>query len=192
MTGEQEILRTSRLLLRSFRDDDADAVSTLLDNYEFYSNTVNIPFPYTLEDAVTFISSRRELYLLGKAVAWAVTEAEGGTLVGCISLDLDRDASRAEMGYWTGIPWWNRGYCTEAAIAVLGYAFGKLGLNLVEASHFASNHASGRVMRAAGMRRDAVLRQRVCKDGDFLDLVVCSVTAAEFGRPDEFYRVGPD
>ena len=192
MTGEQDVLRTSRLVLRPFREEDAEPVSRLLDNYEFYSNTVNIPFPYTLEDAVAFISSRREVYLRGKAVAWAVTEAEGGTLVGCISLDLDRDACSAEMGYWIGIPWWNRGYCTEAAAAVLGYAFAKLGANLVEASHFASNQASGRVMRAAGMRMDAVLRQRVCKDGEFIDLVVYSVTAAEFGRSEDYYRVEPD
>jgi hypothetical protein len=47
-------------------------------------------------------------------------------------------------------------------------------------------------MRAAGMRMDAVLRQRVCKDGEFIDLVVYSVTAAEFGRSEDYYRVEPD
>ena len=47
---------------------------------------------------------------------------------------------------WIGKPYWNQGYCTEAARAVLKYGFAVLGLNRVHASYMTRNPASGRVI----------------------------------------------
>jgi RimJ/RimL family protein N-acetyltransferase len=177
-----DVLQTERLLLRPWEQRDAPALAELLDNIEFYSGTVNIPFPYGIEDALEFIGGRQRLYEEDRSAAWAVTLEAEDRLVGGISLELDLPGCKAEMGYWTGIPWWNTGVCSEAAQAVLDYAFDRLGLNLVEARHFTRNEASGRVMLRIGMRREAVLRQRACKDGEFLDMAVCSITAEEHRR----------
>lgn len=179
MKGAPDILTTPRLILRPFEKDDAGNLAGLLDNFEIYMNTTCIPFPYTLEDAESFISRRQEFFNADRSATWAVTEADGSRLVGGISLELDLPAQKAEIGYWTGIPWWNMGYCTEAAVAVLGFAFGNLGLNLVEARHFTRNPSSGRVLVKIGMIREAVLRQRSCKDGVFLDMAVYSILADE-------------
>ena len=64
-------------------------------------------------------------------------------LVGAVGLRLKREHDRAELGYWIGVPYWGRGYATEAAAAVVGYAFETLGLHRVFASHYTKNAASG-------------------------------------------------
>ncbi len=59
----------------------------------------------------------------------------------------------------------NRGYCTEAAEAVVWYGFEVLGLNRIYACHFKRNPASGRVVRKIGMTHEGCLRQHVKKWG---------------------------
>jgi RimJ/RimL family protein N-acetyltransferase len=54
------------------------------------------------------------------------------------------------------VPYWGRGYATEAARAIVDFAFGELGLNRVFAYHFTSNPASGRVLQNIGMRLEGL------------------------------------
>jgi RimJ/RimL family protein N-acetyltransferase len=103
-------------------------------------------------------------------VSFAVVERASARLVGAIGLTLKPAHGRAEVGYWIGVPFWNRGYATEAAALVLGFGFGELGLNRVHAQHFSRNPQSGRVMRKLGMRHEGRLRQHVLRWGSPEDL----------------------
>ena len=58
----------------------------------------------------------------------------------------------AELGYWIGEPYWNRGYCSEAAKSLVQFAFEKLAVKNIMAEHLSSNPASGRVMQKLGMQ----------------------------------------
>jgi [ribosomal protein S5]-alanine N-acetyltransferase len=84
------------------------------------------------------------------------------------------------LGYWIGKPYWGRGFCTEAARAVLRYAFTELGLNRVHAYHFHHNPASGRVLQKIGMTHEGLLRQHVKKWGQFIDNELYSILRSEF------------
>jgi RimJ/RimL family protein N-acetyltransferase len=79
------------------------------------------------------------------------------------------------MGFWIGVPSWGRGYATEVARRVVGYAFEELKLNRVYAHHMVRNPASGRVLEKVGMRREGLLRQRVRKWGVFEDVVLLAI-----------------
>jgi RimJ/RimL family protein N-acetyltransferase len=74
----------------------------------------------------------------------------------------------AELGYWIGTAHWNRGYCTEAAKAVLQYGFDVLKYHKISARHFVGNISSGRVMKKAGMKREGLLEDEVMKDGKYI------------------------
>ena len=107
------------------------------------------------------------------------SESEG--LLGAISLIIELQHRKAELGYWIGIPFWGHGYATEAARAVLEYGFGPLGLNRIEAHYLAQNPASGKVMEKLGMQREGVLRQYVVKWGVADDIVMYGILSSEYG-----------
>ncbi|MEW5806050.1 MAG: GNAT family N-acetyltransferase [Acidobacteriota bacterium] len=71
---------------------------------------------------------------------------------GVIAFGLHRDVERvsAEIGYWLGEPFWNRGIMTEALKAVTEYAIKKHQLARIYALPFEWNHASCRVLQKAG------------------------------------------
>jgi len=166
----QPTLTTERLLLRPFSPADAADVRRLAGQREVAANTLTIPHPYEEGMADEWIATHAGQFARGAGAVFAVVERDSGLLVGAIGLSIAADHARAELGYWVGKPYWGRGYCTEAARAVLGYAFGDLGLHRVHAHHFARNPASGRVMRKVGMTREGCLRGHVRKWGVFEDL----------------------
>lgn len=176
---EMPTLRTGRLLLRGFSPADAPRVRELAGAREVAATTLTIPHPY--EDGMA------EAWIRGHAAAWeqrgrlslaVTTEADG--LVGCIGLSVVPDHGHGEIGYWIGVPYWNRGFATEAAGAVLDHGFGELGLHRVVARHFTGNPASGRVLRKLGMVHEGTLREHVRRWGRFEDLECYAVLEHEW------------
>lgn len=166
----QPTLHTERLILRPFRLDDAPAVQRLAGDRAIASTTANIPHPYDDGLAEQWISTHAARYNAGECVNFAITLRESGELIGAIGLEINRDHARAELGYWVGVPYWNQGYCTEAARAVVRYGFAGLRLNRIHAIHFSRNPASGKVMQKIGMRHEGKLRQHISRWGVFEDV----------------------
>jgi RimJ/RimL family protein N-acetyltransferase len=133
--------------------------------------TLAIPHPYEDGMAEEWIATHQPKFEAGELVTFAITLRDDGKLVGAIGLAVNRRFDSAALGYWVGVSFWNQGYCTEAAIAVINYGFKKLGLNRIHAPHLKRNPASGRVMEKAGMIREGVARQSVKKWGRYEDLV---------------------
>ena len=173
----QPILTTARLTLRPFRPADAADVRRLAGEREVAYNTLTIPHPYPEGAAEEWIASHPPAFVAGTRAVFAITQTQDAGLVGAIGLEIAPADQRAELGYWVGIPWWNRGYATEAGRAVLEYGFGPLGLHRIMARHFVRNPASGRVLEKLGMQREGVLRHHALKWGAFEDLAVYSVLA---------------
>ncbi len=177
----QPTLKTHRLILQPFAVTDAPRVQQLAGSHEIAATTLNIPHPYEDGVAEKWIASHPERFESGKGVTFAITLSGTGELVGAISLmDISKDHRRAELGYWIGVPYWGRGYCTEAARAVVAYGFEALGLNRITAHHFAVNPASGRVLEKIGMTREGFFRQHVRKWDQLMDVVVCAILRSEF------------
>jgi [ribosomal protein S5]-alanine N-acetyltransferase len=101
---------------------------------------------------------------------FAVTLRDAGEAMGAIGLHMEPRHERAEIGYWLGVPYWGNGYITEAARAVVGYAFDSCGVNRVFAYHFTRNPASGRVLQKIGMRREGTMRQHLVKWDEPVDV----------------------
>lgn len=80
----------------------------------------------------------------------------------------------AEIGYCYGSKFWGHGYATEALKIVINYLHSE-GFPVVYAQHFASNIASGKVMKNAGMEYEGLLRSRVInKNGEREDVYIYS------------------
>jgi ribosomal-protein-alanine N-acetyltransferase len=175
-------LTTERLILRAFTLEDVSELAALLNTPEIAATTLNIPYPYAESVAVEWISGHEERYTNGEGVSFAITLRETGALCGSVGLVVEARHRRAEMGYWTAVPLWSKGYATEAAQAVLNFGFATLGLNKIYASHFLHNPASGRVMQKIGMTYEGILRQHLCKGETFFDIPMYSILRSEWEK----------
>jgi ribosomal-protein-alanine N-acetyltransferase len=152
-------LRTERLVLREFTLEDAPELHRLAQAGEVARMMLHHPHPYEEGTAEQWISGLRPMFEVGYGTTFALVQREGGALVGTVSLYTrapDGTAVLGEegtglLGFWLGVPYWNKGYATEAVAEVVRYGFEERGLRRIRANHFGSNAASGKVLRKVGM-----------------------------------------
>ncbi len=147
----QPSLRTPRLLLRPYEDADAPAVQRLAGDPLVADTTLTIPHPYPDGVAEMWIATHEAAWEHGRGAVFAVTLRGGSELVGTVGLTVRPEQRSAELGYWIGRPFWNIGYGTEAARAIVDFGFTVLPVDRIHAHHFERNAASGRVMQKIGM-----------------------------------------
>ena len=161
-------LRTSRLLLRTWRSGDEAALVTHANHRDVWLNLADyFPHPYREADADAWIA-RVEADRSG-SLHLAIVFGEGP--VGGIGVERLTDIARftGKVGYWLGPTAWGHGYATEALHAVTEYAFKETDLQRLEATVFAWNSASCRVLEKAGFTQEARLRRGAFKDGQLID-----------------------
>ncbi|MGN6184659.1 MAG: GNAT family N-acetyltransferase [Thermoanaerobaculia bacterium] len=170
------ILRTRRLTLRPFTLDDAPIVQQLAGEYEIALNTLMIPHPYPDGAAADWIASHDDDHRENRIHHFAIDD---GSLCGAIALVM-KDESMAEIGYWLGKPYWNRGYVSEAARELVRHGFEDLGLRRIFAGCFKRNVASARVMEKAGLTYEGMLRHHMMKWGEPQDVTFYGVLRDEW------------
>lgn len=171
------VLKTARLTLRPLTLGDAPRVQRLAGAREVALNTLTIPHPYPDGAAEEWIRQRTTGEI--SELAFAIDDGE---LAGVIGLHLKREHDMAEMGYWIGLPYWGRGYATEAGREVMRYGFEELGLNKIYAGYFTRNAASGSVLRKLGMRLEGTWRQHYKKWGEYVDVAFMAILKSEWQR----------
>jgi RimJ/RimL family protein N-acetyltransferase len=162
-----------------------------------------MPHPYVDGMAEAWISAHAGRAQRGEAYVFAITLAgtrtpgregdvhETGHVIGSIELRADAaNIFAGELGYWIGVPYWNKGFATEAANAVLTFLFTKLQLTQVNASHLLENPASGRVLQKINMTRQPGTRNAE-KDGQPIVLVDYLLTREQWSRRRFVHRWKP-
>ena len=182
---EQPTLQTERLLLRPLTALDVPVLVREAGRREIADTTISIPHPYSEEQGRQWIADTAAQFARGKVVVFSIQLKSEGNLIGTIGLrDIDLEHSQAEMGFWMAVAHWGHGYTTEAARALLAFAFERLRLNRIYAHHMVRNPASGRVLARIGMQHEGVHRQRVRKWGVFEDVVAMAALSQEFRQKD--------
>jgi ribosomal-protein-alanine N-acetyltransferase len=189
-------LYTPRLTLRPFASTDAPRVRELAGDERIAATTLSIPHPYPKGLAEKWIRTHGPLAQDGKQYHFGVTLAgtrtpgreedlsETGHLIGAVGLMLRSEVGEdcAELGYWIGVPYWSRGFATEAAHAVLSFGFERKRLQRVIGRHLTNNPASGRVLQRLGMTQDDMLQESVRKGDELIDLEGYGITREEWQR----------
>ncbi len=148
------VLETERLALRAPRHEDVKAITVLANDRRIAENTARIPHPYGVGDAEQFIASANKRD--GEANFVILI---GDTLIGACGIDPRGDG--LEFGYWLGVPYWGRGYATEAGRAMIDHAFGDLGQETLQAGARVTNPASRRVLEKCGFQWTGVRLTRI-------------------------------
>src|ERR1700722_1446407 len=148
------VLATARLVLRAPRRSDVKAIASFANDRRIAANTARIPHPYGIEDAEQFIAAvnKRE----GEACFVIMLECAP---IGVCSVDLREDGP--EVGYWLGVPYWGRGFATEAVRALIDHAFGDLEHETLISGARVTNPASLRVLEKCGFQWAGVRLSRI-------------------------------
>jgi ribosomal-protein-alanine N-acetyltransferase len=177
---QQPILRTQHLILRPFEISDADTVQELAGDIHIADTTLNIPHPYEDGMAEVFIAEVKQRYEDEVSFESAIELTTLNRLIGAIGLiNISKRYQTAELGYWIGKPYWNKGYGSQAAEKIVEFAFSNLGLHKVYACHFKRNKASARLMQKIGMKYEGTFKEHVRKWGLFEDLVYRAIMNPE-------------
>jgi RimJ/RimL family protein N-acetyltransferase len=175
-------LVTERLVLRPFDVADGPVVERLAGAHEVADTTLTIPHPYPTGGGAQWIGTHAAAWERGSNLALAICDnTSTGELLGAISLHMSQAHSQGEIGYWIGVTSWGEGFATEAARAVIGYAFAELKFHRVQGRHFTRNAASGRVLQKLGMQHEGTHRDAYQRWDRFEDVAVYAVLAPEWG-----------
>lgn len=179
-------IRTPRLLIRPKQLGDgaetAAAVRETWDSLHQWMRWAENPEFFTAEQmeirnrhVMASFLLRESFELLGIEVA------TGQPVVWCGLHDIDWQARQCDTGYWVRLSAQGRGLATEAANALVRYAFGVLGMRRVGLTHSSGNEASRRIAEKLGFTLEGVQRgAALLPGGRFADRLLY----AKFGTDD--------
>lgn len=168
-------VRTERLIVRRFESGDWRAVLEYAGDPEAMRYFVEGPF--TADQAQEFVNGNSG----ESADEHAVVRRDDGMLVGHLVFHPWEMAHTYEIGWMFHPGHQGKGYATEAARAVLDYAFRELGAHRVIATCQPENVASCRVAEKLGMRREGRFRACIAAPrGEWWDEYFYAVLAGEW------------
>lgn len=143
-------LKTDRLILRPWRESDAESL------YQYAKNPK--VGPAAGWPVHTGVENSRQIIrdVLAVDETYAVALADNDVAIGSIGLMIgDRSnlgiaANEAEIGYWIGEPFWGRGMIPEAVRELMRYAFDDLGMTTLWCGYFDGNEKSKRAGEKCG------------------------------------------
>lgn len=175
-------IRTARLELRRLTPGDRDAML----RYRSDPETCRyLPFrPQTADEVARYLTTRAARTALegtDGSLSFGVALPDGGPLLGDLIVfvrDLEQEC--LELGWVFAPEHRGHGYATEAAAALLAFAFGEVGAHRVVARMDPANTASARVADRIGMRREALLLENERVKGVWSDTLNYAVLEREW------------
>lgn len=153
-----KILETSRLILRPFTIEDADAMfanwakDPEVTQFLTWPAHENVKVTEHLLEIWEKESENKGNY------NWAIELKKMEQPIGSIGVvHINEDIDEMELGYCVGRDFWNQGYASEAVEEVMRFLFEEVGANRICARHDVKNPNSGKVMEHCGMKYEGTL-----------------------------------
>jgi RimJ/RimL family protein N-acetyltransferase len=145
-------LRTERLLLRGWRDDDLDPYAALNAEPEV---AAFLSMPLDRDQSAAMIERIRDHWRTDGFGLFAVERLDDGMFLGFTGVTTLAWAPdpEPEIGWRLARHAWGRGYATEAALEALRFAFEDRGMDAVVSYTHVDNARSRRVMEKLGLAR---------------------------------------
>ena len=174
-----ETITTERLKLRRFHIGDIEAI------FKNYGSDINVNRYISFAPCLTLQATKEFIEMHIKQYdsnpdfyGWAITLSD--EVIGSIGLFNINESGQCELGYSIGSAWWGKGYATEAAKAVLEFAFKKIQVHRIYASHHIENTASENVLKKIGMYYEGTMRDgQKNQDGTYSDLKLYAVLVTD-------------
>ena len=143
-------VRTERLILRAFREQDAERLCRILAE-EGVLRYFPTPDPPPLDRVQKFIAGQLKHWEEHGFGWWAVEPKSREELIGWNGLQYLQETEEVEIGFLLSKDEWGKGLATEGAKEGLSYGFEKLGLKRIVGIVHPENTASQGVLKKLGM-----------------------------------------
>jgi len=160
-------IETRRLLLRPLRPEDEFTLAAALNDFEVSRWLRRVPYPYTRDDAKSFIASLDEVNPRDRICAITFKSAPG-VVIGLISYEYLDGADAPEFGYWLGRAFWRRHIMSEAAVALIAHGFSE-GVQTFNSGYW--NPASGALLKKLGFTETGTKRMQALALGQEVECV---------------------
>ena len=140
------IINTERLTLKKIEKKDLKILVNHLNNWNVVKWLAKVPYPYTLNDAETWldIASKEQL---------ALNIYLKSILIGGITINKRTSNNTPVLGYWIGEEYWGKGYAIEACNSLISYFFSNHSGNKLYASHMLKNEKSKKILLNLGFQK---------------------------------------
>jgi len=166
------------ITLRNWQEKDIKSLSRNANNKKIWDNLRDgFPYPYTELAAKQWIEiANHDIPLKNFAIEYKENAIGGIGIV--IKADIFR--KNAEIGYWVGEKYWNKGIATKAIKAMIDYSFETFNINRLYATIFDSNIASIRALKKCGFIEEAKLKSAVIKNNEIQDCLIYSLLKSNY------------
>lgn len=177
------VIDGKRILLRSWQDDDVDALTEGLNNINVSKWLAAIPHPYTKQDAEEFIHYAKHTAENAGNIMLAIVLKERGKVIGGTSIEsINKRNGTAGGGIWLNEKYQGSGYGTEAFSLRIQYAFAELGLRRIECGYFPENKQSEKMQKKLGFQNEGIRRKHyLClATHEYVDECITGLLKEEF------------
>lgn len=166
-------IELGNITLRNWQKKDIKSLARNANNKKIWDNLRDeFPYPYTEMAAKQWIAiANEDSPLTNFAIEYK------GNVVGGVGIILKSDVFRknAEIGYWLGEKYWNKGIATKVVQAMVEYSFQNFNIVRIFAHVFETNVASIRVLEKCKFQREATLQKAVIKNNQLQNCYIYSI-----------------
>lgn len=145
----KRIIETQRLILRPWKDTDADAIVAGFSDFDTAKMLI-VPFPYSKADAIEFLEKRKNDD--ENSFYFAISLKENGKVIGGTNICIDKTNGSNGGGIWIDKNYQGFGYGTEAWTARAKFAFFDLNLDKLHNGYFEYNQVSPKMQQKIGYK----------------------------------------
>lgn len=178
MKTEFPIIKTERLLLRQFEENDLQNVFKGLSNPDIIKY-YGISFD-SLEETKKQMDWFAQLEKSETGIWWAVCSLDNKTFYGAGGLNsLNKEHKKAEIGFWLLTDFWGQGIMMEAIPIICNYGFNNLGLHRIEGFVDSDNINCKKAMAKLNFQYEGTMRDSEMKDDKFINLDIYAIIRIE-------------
>ena len=172
--------QSKRLILRPFREEDAQHVMEMRSDFRDVQSYVGRPFPNDEAGEKEWIAS---MYHKGPLtnIHLVVEEKETNSFVGfVVASNISYTHRNAHVGVFFHKKARGKGYYKEAQIVFYAYLFREINLHKVTSGIIPYNEIAVKITAAIGFQTDGVRREQFYQNGKYYDEILISLLARDF------------
>ena len=174
-----------RVFLREWQYSDIADLIQGLNNINVSKWMASVPFPYTKNDAISFIERAKEANDVSNGFRFAIVLKENEKVIGGTELiRINEKDGTAGGGIWINEIYQGKGFGTEAFKLKIKYGFEKLNLRKMENGYFPGNEFSKHMQEKLGYKQEGIRRKHFycLATGEYVDEVITGLFREDFAR----------